>query len=203
MKPRQNGKPSTTSNFHTSWTRTHAVRPIAIIAVSIVLLGGCGTRPHAPALGEEPVYQNKAEGFRFLAPEGWVPYAKKEYPPGRAEKEHLLVAYKRMNAEKPAALEVSLVDLPLSTDLEKYFAGSSLGARFWLLQGDVEELEVDGLRGLRLTYTATLDKEPTTKEVSAFWRGERLYFFTGIFSTSDAKAREEVRRCVSSVLWKQ
>jgi len=177
-------------------------RRLGGFALCLTLLGGCTTRPHAPALSDEAVYQNTQEGFRFLAPEGWTQYAKREYPPGRVDKEHLLVAYRGGGSTKPAALEVSRIDLPTNTDLAKYFAGPSHGSNLWLPEASGEKLEVDGIPGSRFAYTTILNKEPTMKEITAFWRQDRLYFFTAVFLTSDAKAREELRRSVSSVLWK-
>ncbi len=182
--------------------RARILCPLVVLCFCLLLLAGCTNRPHAPALSDEPVYQNAEEGFRFLVPEGWLQYARRNYPPGRADKEHLLVAYRRSDPTKPAALEVSRVDFPRTTDLASYFTGGSDGAKLWQSEGPPENVEVDGVPGTRLAYSAMVNKEPTTKEITAFWRDDRLYFFTGIFLTSDTKVREEIHRAVASTLWK-
>src|SRR5437762_3502646 len=95
--------------------RCWLVRSMALLAC--LGLFGCGSQPHAPSLQHEPVYQNSAEGFRFLAPENWALHAKSALPAGKFEKERLLVGYRRQPPEKPALLEVSRADLPESIDL--------------------------------------------------------------------------------------
>src|SRR5262245_1447579 len=93
---------------------------LGMAAVGLALLLGCTPKPVAPALRDEPVYQNDQEGFRFLVPEGWSQNARTEVPPGPVEKERLLVQYKRRPPAKPATLEVSMADLPSSTNLATY-----------------------------------------------------------------------------------
>src|SRR5262245_64118678 len=78
----------------------------------LLLLLGCAPRPRAPALLDEPVYQNEREGFRFLVPEGWKQYARSEAPPGKGERERLLVLYRRLTPGPEATLEVTRADLP-------------------------------------------------------------------------------------------
>ena len=46
------------------------------------------------------------------------------------------------------------------------------------------------------------DKERLVKEVVVFPRGERIYFFTGLYYASDAAAREQLRTAVASTIWK-
>src|SRR5262245_60731910 len=53
-----------------------------VVGLCVIIAHGCATRPHAPVLSTEPVYENRQEGFRFLPPDGWVQYARREYPPG-------------------------------------------------------------------------------------------------------------------------
>src|SRR5262245_25916538 len=104
------------------------LRVVAIAAAALVL-ASCSSGPRAPALRDEAVYQNDREGFRFRVPEGWTQHAKSDLPPGKANKEHLLVSYRR--SSKPASLEVSLADVPESADLATYLAGPSFGAKQW------------------------------------------------------------------------
>jgi hypothetical protein len=175
---------------------------LGLTAVCAAFLPGCGGGPRAPALQDDPVYQNDQEGFRFLAPPDWTQHAKAAVPSGPVTKERMLVQYKRLRGGKGALLEISLVDLPTSTDLQKYLAGPAFGANHWLLAAPVEKLEVDSVAADRLIFQARVEKAEMTKEVVAFRRGERVYFFTGIFAAGDKTAREQVRRAVGSTVWK-
>ena len=78
---------------------------------------GCTPRPSAPALRDDPVYQNDREGFHFLAPEGWQQSVRSDIPPGKVDKERPLVNYQRNTGVTPASIRVSLADLPASTDI--------------------------------------------------------------------------------------
>ncbi len=83
----------------------------AVLFVGLVLLfSGCRSRPRAPLLRDDPVYQNDREGFRFLAPEGWTQSSRSEVPPGKITKELSLVDYRRKTG-KGASFLVTLADL--------------------------------------------------------------------------------------------
>src|SRR2546423_15656230 len=79
-----------------------------LLALCALLLLGCDSKPRAPALMDDPVYQNDREGFRFLVPDGWKQHARAEVPPGKSEKERLLVQYRRPAEGGEATLEVTL-----------------------------------------------------------------------------------------------
>src|SRR5438034_9828111 len=103
---------------------------LSALAVAAIYVFGCRSEPQAPVLRNEPVYQNDTEGFRFLTPEGWRQHAKVNVPAGKLDKERLLVQYVRLvAAERGASLDVSMADLPTSTDLATYLAGPSGGAK--------------------------------------------------------------------------
>jgi hypothetical protein len=166
------------------------------------LVAGCQPRPSAPALSYDPVYQNDREGFRFLAPEGWRQNTRGEVPPGKAEKERTLVDYRRAAGPSGASLRVSLADLPESTDLEKYLAGPSYGADKWRPTGRPEETPVGSASGTRYAFSGRVGKEEVAKEVVAVRRGGRVYFFTALYAPKDVEVRDQLRRVVSSVVWK-
>jgi hypothetical protein len=150
-------------------------------------------------LRDEAVYQNDREGFRFRVPQGWMQHAKSDLPPGKVNKEHLLVSYRR--SSKPASLEVSLADLPESADLATYLAGPSFGAKHWRKNSTEEEVESQGMQGVRFTFTGAAGKTEMTKEVVVFRRGERVYFFTGLFAPGDRQSRDEIRHAVAGTTW--
>jgi hypothetical protein len=175
----------------------------ALSALGNGFVAGCGSRPRAPALLDQPIYQNNQEGFRFLVPENWKQVARSEIPPGPATKERLLVLYAGQNANRGATLEVSLVDLAPGADLAAYLAGPRSGAKSWKAVSPAEPIEGSRLPATRYQFTARLGKDEMAREVMAFRRGERVYLFTSVFGVGDTTAREQVRRAIGSVAWKE
>jgi hypothetical protein len=174
-----------------------------LLAGLVVLLSATwGARPRAPALIDEPVYHNAREGFRFLVPEGWAIHARGEPPPGRVDKERLLVNYQRTGSEKPAFFEVTLADLPPATDLAAHLAGPSYGSESWRQKTLPETLDVGGVAATRFVATSRVGKDDLTKETVAVRRGERVYFFTAVYTSGDTAVREQLRRTVGSLIWK-
>ena len=181
-----------------SWPRTTA----AALVGCILLLPACGTKPRAPVLGDDPVYQNDKEGFRFLVPQGWKITSRSEVPPGKLTKDTTLVNYRRQTG-KGASFLVTANDLPTSTDLADLLAGPSFGVPKWTLTGPPVNLKAGGMDGVRYSFTARSGKEERGKEVFCVRRDDRLYFFLTLYSASDTEARDEVRRLVDSVVWKR
>ncbi len=166
---------------------------------AVALLAGlasCSTRPRAPALENAPVYHNAREGFRFLVPEGWTQQSRAEFPPGPAEKERLLVAY-RFAGSSVALFEVTLIDLAESADLAAYLGRPSFGASDWKPASPPADVACGGRTGRRLVFASG----HLNREVVAVRRGERVYLFTGLVAAEDGRARQELRRAVASILW--
>jgi hypothetical protein len=185
------------------WCWTGSIFHVAVWLriAGVVILVGCNPRPRAPALENEPVYQNKREGFRFVVPEGWVQHAKADIPPGKTEKERLLVSYLRPVRGKPVFLEVSLADLPESRDLAAYLAESPYGTSKWRRVGTPLDLDINGVPATRYSYTTRVGKDDLIKEVTVFRRGERVYLFAGVYPTGDSQSREQLRRAAASTIW--
>jgi hypothetical protein len=186
------------------WRQVLAILAGLIAFGSVLLCSGCQRRPVAPALRDDPVYQNDREGVRFLVPEGWKQYAKAEVPSGKVDKERLLVQYKHLFERKVGVeFEVSLADLPPSTDLSDYLAAPSHGGKNWRQKGPVEKLDVNGVAAERFVFTGRVDRGEMIKEVVVFQRNGRFYFFTGLFAAADKNARAQVRAAVDSTKWKK
>lgn len=175
---------------------------LALLLVGLSLLAGCGRGPRAPALQDDPVYTNEDEGFRFRVPEGWHQSAHAVLPPGKLDKERLLVQYRRPDPARPATLEVAAADLPPSTDLAAYLAEPAYGATTWRVRAGPEPVQAGGMEGSRYDLTARVGTDDMTREVVAFRRGERVYFFTALFLSKDPDAREQFRRSVGRLVWK-
>jgi hypothetical protein len=175
---------------------------VLFFVLFFVLAFGCDRRPQAPVLRNEPVYENDTEGFRFLTPEGWRLHAKVDVPSGKLDKERLLVQYVRLFPERGASLDVSMADLPTTTDLANYLAGPSGGVKSWRPKSAVESVQVGGVLAERFLFTGRMDSQEAVKEVVAIRRGARVYFFTAYFAPGDTKAQQQVRRTVESTVWK-
>jgi hypothetical protein len=150
------------------------------------------------------VYQNSREGFRFLVPEGWKIQAKSEVPAGKADKERMLVQYTYAPDRQTAVeFEITLADLPPSTNLAAYLAEPTYGSRDWRQVGRVESLSIGGKDAERYVFTGHAGRRTMTKEVTVFRRENRSYFFTGLYASSDKRARSLLHNAVESVKWKK
>jgi hypothetical protein len=167
----------------------------------LAALAGCKDHPRAPALLDEPVYQNEREGFRFQVPDGWTQHARADVPPGPAEQERMVAEYRAKGARRPTVLRVNLVDLPASGDLAAYLA------RRWneplQPQGTPDLVEVDGVAGHHHVFAGKEGDRELLQDVYAFRRGDRTYLFTGIYAPDDDAGRQQVRRAVESIRWKK
>ena len=171
-----------------------------IVLVLAIFVAGCSAgRPKAPALGNEPVYHNVREGLRFAAPEGWTQAAKADLPPGRLDSEKLLVRYLGLSGDAPGTLEVSCADLLEATNLAEYLAGPSHSIKTWKPVGQPEALQVSNHEAKRFTFRTG----DMMKEIVTCRRGERVFFFYGLYSAKDPKSRDQLRQCVGSVVWEK
>jgi predicted Zn-dependent protease len=162
---------------------------------------GCQRGPRAPVLVDEPLYQSSTEGIRFQVPDGWTQHARGEFPPGPVSHERMLVEYRRVGAEQ-IYFRVTLVDLPASTDLQKYTT-ERLPGGVLRLQSPPEPVEVDGVAGTHFALTRNSAGEPVLMDVYAFRRGDRNYLFTGAYPEADTQSRQQVRRAVEGIQWKK
>jgi hypothetical protein len=168
--------------------------------VSIVLavvIAGCQDRPKAPALRDDPVFEDFQSGLRFLAPTGWAETARSAFPDGPANKDTMLVRYQTPPSDMSAVFEVTFVDAPESADVVAMLAVRSYGVSNWTLEGKPEALAVRDASATRYRLT----QKKLTKESIVFRRGGRLYFFTFVFSTSDGTIRERMQEVIKSISW--
>ncbi len=173
------------------------MRRVLSTIFALAIISGCDHKPHAPALRDEPVYDNPRDGLRFRSPDGWVQVAKSDPSAAVSDKDYLLVRYQ--NQPPTASLEVSRADVPESQDLAALLASRSHGsAGPWRPGGPPEELDVGSARGTRYNFTS----QTTTKETTAVRRGGRVYFFTVISATADQAIRQQVRRVIADVKWR-
>ena len=86
-------------------------------------------------------------------------------------------------------------------DLRKYLAEHALGPEKWTPQSSVEEITVGGTPASRFTLSRTQAKDELRREVTAFRRAGRAYFFIVDFAASDGASRDLARSAVGSVSW--
>jgi hypothetical protein len=153
-------------------------------------------------LRDAPVYQNDAEGFRFLVPKGWIQTASAVLPPERLEDEVVLVRYQMRTSEKAALVELLCFDRQ-NVDLQQFHAGPSHGVADWRIVSPLSRRQIHGMPAEHCLYRGTSEKESFCKEVYAFRRGARVYCFIAFYWESDQNAREEVRQAMESVVWRE
>lgn len=169
--------------------------------LSLAAGAGCQDRPSAPALDDAPVYKDDREGFRFFPPEGWRQTARGRVPAGKIRVERMLVEYKPRTGTKPAALQVSIADLPESAALADYLKSEVYRPQDWEGTGPAESFQINGAPAARVRYRMASGKDPLVRDIVAFRRGERVYFFTGLYLGSDSKTRKAIQAAVDSVVW--
>jgi hypothetical protein len=175
-----------------------------VVLLAAVLAGtaGCKSRPRAPALEDGTVYQNDGEGFRFLVPEGWAQQTRSGVPPGRLDRDLVLVQYRRFATKPPAALAVSARDLPPDTDLGRLLAGMKTENTDWALVGSPKQVKVGNRPGQFFVLNGKAPTGALTREVIAVRRDERVYFFSGTYTPSDHTSRDLIRQTFANVVWK-
>jgi hypothetical protein len=174
-------------------------RTMAVL-LAAVLFGGCDSRPSAPPLHDDPIYRNARAGFRFGRPEGWKMVASSDVPAGPLPSERLLVEYKCVTG-KSGNLEVTAASLPASTSLAEYIKKNTLTGESWRMVGPTEDFTINAVPAVRLKFALGKGKDEMTREIVAFRRDDRVYFFKGFYLNSDTSARNAIRAAVDSVVW--
>jgi hypothetical protein len=173
-----------------------------LLSAAVLLLSGCDSGPSAPDLVDSPVYQNKAEGFRFRVPDGWKQTARSNLPPGEFAGENFLVRYLVQSPAGGSTLQVlCLTDRDEAVNLADHNAIPSFGVENWSLKGPADAIEVGGVPAQRMQYQGTLAGKTIHKEVLCVRRGARVYSFVGLYFDGDEKAHLAIRRALDSLLW--
>jgi predicted Zn-dependent protease len=173
-----------------------------LFRATLLTLTACSDRPEAPPLNDETVFHSDAVGLRFLAPAGWSIASRAVLPSGALPRPIMLVVYQSIGGDKPAALEVMVVDVPADIDLGRFLAEHPLGNESWKPLPPEPPILVNGVSAPRLSLVRMQGKEELHREVTAFRRGDRVYFFLATFAASDAASRDTARTAVASVTWK-
>jgi hypothetical protein len=162
---------------------------------------GCTTRPHAPPLVNEAVYQNDKVGVRFLAPDGWTITSRSDLPPGKLERPVVVVSYVQSQGYKPGEFELVAADLPETADLGDFLTNYRIGPEKWVMKPPPTATTVGGEPATQFVLTRKVGKSEYRREATAVRRGGRVYFFVISFLTTDAEHRDQARKSVESVTW--
>jgi hypothetical protein len=173
-----------------------------LLLAPLALLSACSDLPKAPPLTQESVYQNDAIGLRFLVPAGWTMQSRAVLPSGPLPKPIVMVTYQG-GSEKPAEFRLLVAEVSENADLPQFLAGHPVGPDKWALQAAVEPVAINESQASRFVLTRMQGKEEFRREVTAFRRGERVYFFLVDFAATDAGSRDAVRTAINSVTWKK
>lgn len=183
------------------------MRPSCVM-LSLVLLvtapAGCEEKPRAPALTTEAVYSNTDAGLTFVAPEGWVLYAKVNLPAGhKLDRPQRLVAYQVGGGDRKGSFDLYALDLPAGQGLPEYLAGPkmAIGAEKWTDKGKPVEETINGVKATRHVQ-AGAGKADRRRELVEFRRPDRTYVFTVTYKASDTQTREQAQRAIQSATWK-
>jgi hypothetical protein len=169
-----------------------------LLAISLC---GCDSGPEAPELRDAPVYENAKEGFRFMVPDGWTQTASSILPAGDLEGDAFLARYRVKSPEAGSTLQIECFQENEPADLQEYHSGPSYRVNRWKLKGEPETVTLGGREAQRMMFEATMDGRDISKEVVCFRKGNRVYSFVGLFSSTDEKARQQIQRAVASVNW--
>lgn len=164
----------------------------------LAVLAGCGEKPKAPPLSNEAVYQNDKIGLRFLTPEGWSVTTRSDLP-AALTRPVTVVAYVVKHGKQVADLEVTAADLPADADLGAFLAEYRVGAQKWVARKGPDDVTVNGAAAKRFLFAAGKGKDETLREVTAFRRGGRVFFFLATFPATDPDRRDQARKSVDSV----
>jgi hypothetical protein len=166
----------------------------------MVGFAGCTPQPRAPAIQDETVYRNSQEGFHFVPPENWKQQARAELPAGPAPEKRLLVEYRCFTSEKPASLDVSMVDVSEAKSLGECVGEQGVEDN-WQPAGPIEELTVGGRAAARGIFATRAGGEARLQEIVAVRKGGRVYMFTAVFAPSDTRSQEAVRKAIATLTW--
>lgn len=178
------------------------LRPAMLVLVALLApQWGCNSQPAAPLLSDSPVYQNSAEGFRFLVPEGWTQTASSALPTGDIQGEVFLVRYRLKTEEEGANLQVMCMADGPYMNLEQYHSGSSFRVNLWDIVDPLTSITINEVSADRALYQAVVDRREMYKHVTCFRRNERVYSIVGLYFAGDDEARGQIERAVDSVIW--
>ncbi|HEX3151823.1 MAG TPA: hypothetical protein VHR66_27370 [Gemmataceae bacterium] len=180
------------------------VRPIAVGLPALVLAivcAACSNRLKAPPLTNDAVFHDDAIGLRFLVPSGWAMQSREVVPVGPLPRTIIVVSYAGPAGPNLATLELVAADVPAEADLERFLSENGPGNDQWTSLPPSKAIIVNGAEAIRFAQSRMQGKNEIRREVTAFRRGARVYFFVLAFPSADADVGDAARKTVESVTW--
>jgi len=176
-------------------------RAVLTLPLAALMAAACSQRPQAPPLTAEAVFQNDDIGLRFLTPDGWPMQSRAMLPAALLSKPIVVVAFQKGAGEKPAEFKLLAADVSPQTDLDRFLSEYQVGTEQWIPVPPTQMVTINGAEATRHLQRRMQGKEELRREVTAFRRGGRVYFFLVVFAASDGASRDAVRSAVASVTW--
>ena len=175
--------------------RTLLALPLIAVAV------GCSDKPQAPPLTDEAVFEDDRVGLRFLVPDGWVVQSRATVPEGPLSRTIIVVSYRRDLGQRPVTLEVLVADVPADANLERWLAERGTGGEMWSARGPNKSVTINGVEATHFGQTRTKGSDELRRDVTAFRRGNRVYFFVLRHTAANGDVAETVRSTIESISW--
>ncbi len=148
-----------------------------------------------------PEFHDTQVGLRFTAPKRWSMQARTTEAPQAHERDRVLVKYKRILPNLPAAwFRVHVVDTPPDKPIEQIVAERNPG-NDWKTKGEVEKLTVAGQPAARILYGGIYEQFPSLREMVAVRRGGQVFYFVSTYRVADRNAEETTRQLLTTVLF--
>ena len=174
------------------------MKRLVAIAFAISLITGCEQTPRAPSLANEAVFQDSSLGVRFVAPEGWVLYARTTPPGGIVTKPIRIVGYQRPATDGRADLELYIADYPKSKSLIEYLREHPIGPEKWLEKSS-SDLKIGSIEATNHLLVSVHQSFRQRDVWEIRRKGDRVFLFICSAMTSDRGVRDQARRAVESV----
>ena len=159
---------------------------------------GCEPAPRAPSLENTTIYQDATIGLRFLAPQGWILYARTVTPRGTVDKPIRLVGYQRGTPDGRADLELYIADYPAEKGLMNYLAEHPIGPEKWQLKGEPTTVNFNGVQAKKYLLVSVHQ----SFRQRDFWEirrsDQRVILFICTAMTADRSTREQASRAVET-----
>ena len=173
--------------------------PLAPLLVALAC--ACADRPKAPPLTDEAVFQDDRVGLRFLVPAGWAVQSRAAVPDVPLSRTIVVASYRGPTGQRPPTLEVLAADVPADADLERWLAERGTGGETWVPRPPVKTVTINGAEATRFGQARAKGKEEYRRDVTAFRRGPRVYFFVVRHSAAEPDVPEAVRSTMESITW--
>jgi hypothetical protein len=192
-------------------------RQRALLAVALVLLAGSWyfiwahfrtpsvtveTMEKRPLLKRETrEFHDTDVGIRLMPPPRWSMQARTTEAPDVHRGDRLLVKFKRLLPNAPAAwFRVHVADTPAQEPIAESVMNRDPGPD-WKVKGRVETVTVAGLPAARIQYGGRYNGFASLRDIIGVRRGSQVFYFVSTYQIGDRTAQEQAREAMNTVLF--